>query len=61
LLVILVVINANSAQVEDGLGAWLSPAHARLLHTILDQVTAGAFDDTGADGPMCATLTTWLI
>jgi len=49
--VIPVIIDANSSQVEYSLGTWLSPAHARLFHAILDRVTANTFDDTGADGP----------
>jgi hypothetical protein len=51
LVLIPVIIDANGSQIKDGLGTCLSPAHSGLLHAVLDQVTAGAFDDTGADGP----------
>lgn len=51
LVVIPVVIDANSPQVEDSLGTRLRPAHAGLLHAVFDQVTTCAFDDTGTDGP----------
>src|SRR3954452_13810415 len=46
-----VVGEADGAEIEDGVWAGLGPAHAGLLHTILDKVTAGALDDAGADGP----------
>src|SRR4051812_21937748 len=46
-----VVGEADGAEVEDGVGAVLGPAHAGLLHAVLDEVAAGALDDAGADRP----------
>ena len=51
LILIPVVVDANCPQVEDSLGTRLCPTHAGLLHPILDQVTASALGDTGADRP----------
>ena len=46
-----VIIDTHGPQVEDGLGTCLSPTHSGSLHAVLDQVTAGTLDDTGANGP----------
>src|SRR4051812_31794451 len=46
-----VVGEAYGAEIEDGVGAVLGPAHAGLLHAVLDEVAAGALDHAGADRP----------
>src|ERR1043165_3591015 len=46
-----VVGQADGAEIEDGVGAVLGPAHAGLLHAVLDEVAAGALDHAGADRP----------
>jgi hypothetical protein len=46
-----VVVGADGAQPEHGLGAGQAPAGAGDAHPVLHEVTAGAFDDAGGDGP----------
>lgn len=42
---------AQGAQFEDGLRTGKSPAGAGDVHTVLDEMAAGAFDHAGGDGP----------
>ena len=46
-----VIIDAHRSQLKDSLGTQSRPAHTGLLHAVLDQMTARAFDDAAADGP----------
>ena len=41
----------EGAEFQDGLGAFEAPSRARDVHSVLDDVPAGAFDDPGGDGP----------
>ena len=41
----------DGAELQDGLGAFESPSRARDIHSVLDDVPAGALDDPGGDGP----------
>ena len=45
------VFEERMAALEDGVGAVLGPAHAGLLHAVLDEVTTGALDHAGANRP----------
>src|SRR5271157_6457379 len=44
----------DGAELQDGLGAFESPSRARDIHSVLDDVPAGALDDPGGDGPAFA-------
>ena len=46
-----VVIDANCTQVKERLSALLCPAHAGLLHTVLNKMTASTFHNTSANRP----------
>src|ERR1700750_1369504 len=41
----------EGAELEDGLGAFEAPSCARYVHSVLDDVPAGALDYPGGDGP----------
>src|SRR5712691_9123878 len=46
-----VAAGEQGAEFQDGLGAFESPSCARYVHSVLDDVPAGALDDPGGDGP----------
>ena len=41
----------EGAELQDGLGAFEAPSCACYVHSVLDDVPAGALDDPGGDGP----------
>src|SRR5271165_2980861 len=41
----------DGAQFQDGLGSFEPPSRACDVHSVLDDVPAGALDDPGGDGP----------
>src|SRR5260370_35609784 len=46
-----VAVCVDGSEFEDGFGALESPAGAGDVHPVFDEVSAGAFDDTGRDRP----------
>jgi hypothetical protein len=46
-----VAVADQGAEFEDGFGAVEVPAGAGDVHAVGDEVAAGAFDDSGRDGP----------
>ncbi len=50
-VVVEVAVGDEGAEFEDGLGAVQAPSGACDVHSVLDDVPAGAFDDAGGDGP----------
>src|SRR5579863_5246559 len=41
----------DGSELDDCLGHRLSPAHSRTLHSVLDEILAGALDGATGDGP----------
>src|SRR5205823_8514437 len=50
-VVLEVAAGDDGAELENGLGAFESPSRACYVHSVLDDVPAGSFDDPGSDGP----------
>ena len=50
-VVLEVAAGDEGAELQDGLGAFEAPSRARYVHSVLDDVPAGALDDPGGDGP----------
>ena len=48
-----VAVAAQGSEFQDGFCAVESPACAGQVEPVFDQVSAGAFDDAGRDGPAC--------
>jgi hypothetical protein len=46
-----VTTQVDGSELDDCLGHLLSPAHSRTLHSILDDILAGALDGATGDGP----------
>src|ERR1039458_561324 len=53
-VVLEVAAGGDSAELQDGFGAFESPPRARYVHSVLDDVPAGTLDDPGGDGPALA-------
>src|SRR5215813_14868276 len=50
-VVLEVAAGDDGAELEDRPGAFESPSRARYVHSVLDDVPAGALDDPGGNGP----------
>jgi len=46
-----VAAQVDGSELDDCLCHLLSPSHSRTLHSILDEILAGALDGTTGDGP----------